>query len=58
MLASGSCPTLITTQPWMTGPHADAVKASIQKHDPHAERTIIEATTELSTIKDAEDMSS
>lgn len=58
VLASGSRPTLITTQPWMTGPHADAVKASIQKHDPHAERTIIEATTELSTIKDAEDMSS
>lgn len=45
VLASGSRPTLITTQPWMTGPHAAAVKASIKKHDPQAEHTIKKAET-------------
>ena len=32
--AAGARPTLIATQPWMTGPHADAVRASIANHDP------------------------
>ena len=45
VLTSGSRPTLITTQPWMTGPHAAAVKASIKKHDPQAEHTIKKAET-------------
>ncbi|MGL5828703.1 MAG: type IV secretory system conjugative DNA transfer family protein, partial [Angustibacter sp.] len=34
VFASGSRPTLIRTQPWMTGPQADAVRASIRAHDP------------------------
>ena len=33
VLASGSRLTLVTTQPWMTGPHAQAVTASIATHD-------------------------
>ena len=47
VLASGARPTLIRTQPWMTGPHADAVQASITAHDPQAPRTIDEAQREL-----------
>ena len=43
VLSSGNRPTLIRTQPWMTGPHAEKVKASIAAHDPQASRTIIEA---------------
>ena len=34
VLASGARPTLIQTQPWMTGPHAGAVRASLQAHGP------------------------
>ena len=36
VLASGSRPTLIRTQPWMNGPHADAIRASIATNDPQA----------------------
>lgn len=43
VLSSGNRPTLIRTQPWMTGPHAEKVKASIAAHDPQASRTINEA---------------
>lgn len=50
VLASGSRPTLIRTQPWMTGPHADQVRASIAAHDPQSEKTIRQAETELLTI--------
>lgn len=50
VLASGSRPTLIRTQPWMTGPHAAAVWASIAAHDPQADHTIDEAQTELDTV--------
>ena len=50
VLASGARPTLIRTQPWMTGPHATAVRASIAAHDPQAERTIREAQTELAAV--------
>lgn len=42
VLSSGNRPTL-RTQPWMTSPHAEKVKASIAAHDPQASRTIIEA---------------
>lgn len=51
VLASGSRPTLITTQPWMTGPHAAAVQASIHAHDPQADQTIGAARTELAAVK-------
>lgn len=47
VLASGTRPTLITTQPWMTGPHAAAVKASIAAHDPSAGATLTQAQREL-----------
>nr|WP_238402471.1 TraG/TraD/VirD4 family protein [Cellulomonas sp. H30R-01] len=50
VLASGSRPTLIRTQPWMTGPHAAAVRASIAAHDPQAALTIDEAQAELETV--------
>lgn len=50
VIASGSRPTLIRTQPWMRGPHAEAVKASIAKHDPQGSRTITEAETELAAV--------
>ncbi|WNB84291.1 TraM recognition domain-containing protein [Cellulomonas sp. ATA003] len=43
VLASGSRPTLIRTQPWMTGPHAAAVRASIAAHDPQAARVLEQA---------------
>ena len=53
VIASGSRPTLIRTQPWMIGPHATAVHASIAAHDPQAERTIREAQQELVTVEAA-----
>ena len=34
VLASGARPTLIHTEPWMTGPHAAKVRASLAAHDP------------------------
>lgn len=34
VLASGSRPTLIRLVPWMSGPHADEVRASIEAHQP------------------------
>ena len=51
VVASGTRPTLIRTQPWMTGPHADAVRASITAHDPQAPRTIDEAQRELAAVQ-------
>lgn len=51
VLASGSRPTLITTQPWMAGPHREAVEASIRGHDPLAERTIADAESERATVE-------
>ena len=38
VLASGARPTLIQTEPWMTGPHAEAVRHSLAVHDPAAAR--------------------
>ncbi len=51
VLASGARPTLITTQPWMTGPHAESVRASIAAHDPSAAATIGEAERELDVVQ-------
>jgi len=50
VLASGSRPTLIRTQPWMTGKYAGAVKASIAAHDPQAAVTIHEAEKEAVVV--------
>ncbi len=51
VLASGARPTMIRTQPWMTGPHADAVKASIAAHDPSASATLDEVSRELVEVQ-------
>jgi len=50
VLASGARPTLIRTQPWMTGPHAAQVRASIAAHDPQGQATIRDAETELAQV--------
>ena len=42
VLASGAPAALVRTLPWMTGPHADVVRASIAQHDPLADTTIAE----------------
>ncbi len=55
VLSSGNRPTLIRTQPWMTGPHAEKVKASIAAHDPQASRTIIEAQESVREVAMAND---
>lgn len=47
VIASGSRPTLISTQPWMRGPHAEAVRASIRANDPGAEMNLKAAEEEL-----------
>ncbi|GHD46228.1 type IV secretory system conjugative DNA transfer family protein [Mycetocola manganoxydans] len=36
VFASGAPATLVETVPWMRGPHAEAVRASIKAHDPSA----------------------
>lgn len=54
VLASGSRPTLIRTEPWMTGPHAEQIKASLRAHDPQAEETIAGAEQELALVEKAE----
>lgn len=36
LLPSGSPPALLRTCPWQTGPHADAIRASFARWDPHA----------------------
>lgn len=51
VLASGARPTLITTQPWMTGRHAEAVAASIAAHDPSAPATLTQAQRELGEVE-------
>jgi hypothetical protein len=43
VFASGARATLARSLPWMDGPHADAVRASIRRFDPVAERTIATA---------------
>ena len=50
VLASGSRPTLIRTQPWMAGPYADQVRASIAAHDPQSTVTLRQAETELAQV--------
>lgn len=47
VFASGSRPVLAKTIPWMAGPHAEAVKASIRTFDPQGQRTITATETEL-----------
>ncbi len=51
VLASGARTALARTLPWMTGPHAEAVKASIRAHDPQGQRTIADAHDELARVQ-------
>jgi hypothetical protein len=37
VLASGAPATLVRTMPWYTGPHKEAVEASIKKYSPRPE---------------------
>ncbi|NKS56587.1 TraM recognition domain-containing protein [Rhodococcus hoagii] len=41
--SSGNRPTIVQTEPWMAGPYAAQVRASIEAHDPEAEKTLAEA---------------
>jgi type IV secretory pathway TraG/TraD family ATPase VirD4 len=43
VIGSGSRPTLIRTQPWMTSRYAPQIKASIAAHDPRAPQTLTDA---------------
>lgn len=54
VLASGSRPTLIRTEPWMVGPYAEEVKASLRAHDPQADETIAEAERQIADVADRE----
>lgn len=40
VLASGAPATMVRTIPWSQGPHAAAIRASIQAHDPGAANTL------------------
>jgi hypothetical protein len=39
---------IVRTAPWMAGPHADQIRASIEAHDPAAPATLAEAEEGLS----------
>lgn len=43
--SSGNRATLVKTVPWWEGPYADQVRASIERHDPEANKTLAEAVT-------------
>jgi len=51
VLSSGNRPAMIETQPWMTGPHAEEVKASVLAHDPQGRVTIDVAAVELAAVR-------
>lgn len=51
VLSSGARPTLVRTVPWMAGPHAKAISASIAAHDPQAEATLAEASKSLVDVR-------
>ncbi len=51
VLASGSRPVLVKTMPWMSGAHAEAVRASIAAHDPQAGQTISQAQDSFAAVQ-------
>jgi len=51
VFASGAPATLVRTLPWMLGPRAAEVRASIAEHDPAADVTIAEAMESLSDVQ-------
>jgi type IV secretory pathway TraG/TraD family ATPase VirD4 len=55
MLASGTPSALLATTPWMQGPHADAVRASIQQYDPNAKKTLEEADKALTYLTELDE---
>jgi hypothetical protein len=54
VFASGARPALVRTVPWMAGPHAEAVKASILAHDPTGRNTLDTAMGDLAKADAAE----
>lgn len=54
VIGSGARPTLTRTLPWMDGPDAEAIKASIRAHDPAAEATITDAIDSLRAVHQLE----
>ncbi|HXH78992.1 type IV secretory system conjugative DNA transfer family protein [Nocardioides sp.] len=52
VLSSGNRATIGETMPWMTGPHADAIRDSIKAHDPEAQKTLREADEELLRVQE------
>lgn len=42
------------TLPWMAGQHADAIRASIQAHEPHSASTLEDAYVSLASLQAAE----
>ncbi len=53
VMASGARPTLIETQPWMTGPHADRIRKSITAHDPEHQETIAQPPSRVHDDEDS-----
>lgn len=51
VLSSGNRPTLVETLPWMRSPHQEAIRASIQAHDPQAKETLTTAENELHQVE-------
>lgn len=50
VLASGSKPTMVHTVPWMKGPHAAAVRASIERYDPKGASSAQEPSSAPSVV--------
>lgn len=53
LLASGAPATLVRTLPWMEGPHAAAITASIKAHDPQAAMTLEDRAKTMAALKAA-----
>ncbi len=51
VIASGAPPALVRTRPWMSGPRAAEVAASIRAHDPAAITTLTEAMDVLEAMQ-------
>lgn len=50
VFASGARPTLIRTQRWMDGPHADAIRASIRAHNTRSDDVLAAEAAEHAEI--------
>ena len=53
VLGSGFPPTLVKTVPWMVGPHADEIRASIAAHEGAAAASPAERSTSRNPWMDA-----